>query len=156
MLASLPPDLADIARTDAFNALVWYDLEMVDTFIEAATHIVQAGDPRSWRPLARDNFERDLGPIFRPGTRSADAGALLRRLPTVWGRIFDFGAVRASDIAPRRMSVRVDGFDAASLAIRNMVLGTFEGMLAPVPGATIRMLAGEASFAREFEIECAW
>ena len=152
----LPTELADTARSDSFNALVWYDLESVDTFVEAATLVAQDGDPGSWRALAKDNFDRDLGPIFRPSARAADAAALLKRMPTVWSRLFDFGVARTDEVSPRKALVRISGFEAASLSIRNIMVGTFEGMLATTPGLAVRVLTGEASFARDFEIEFAW
>jgi len=157
VLKVLPSDLADLARTDAFNALVWYDLEGVDTFVEAATVVAQGGDPGSWRALARENFDRDLGPIFRPPVRVADGTALLKRIPSVWGRLFDFGVPKTEEASSRRVIVRVTGFEGASLSIRNIMVGTFEGMLAPTTsGLSVRILAGEASFARDFEVEFGW
>ncbi len=156
VLTMLPGELAEMARTDAFNALVWYDLELVDTLVEAATLVALSGDPQSWRLLAKENFDRDLGPIFRPSTRSVDPATLLKRMPSVWSRIFDFGAATVSETSPRKVLVRIEGFEAASLSIRNIMTGTFEGMLQPIPNAFVRLIAGESSFAREFEIEFSW
>ena len=155
VLAMLPRELAEMALSDSFNALVWYDLEMVDSLGEAATLVALSGDPLAWRPLAKENFERDLGPIFRPSTRTNDPATLLRRMPNVWSRVFDFGTVRIAETA-RRVNLRVEAFDGASLAFRNVVLGTLEGMLAQTPTLWVRVVSGESSFARDFEIEFAW
>ncbi len=155
VLAMLPRELAELAQTDSFNALVWYDLENVDSLVEAATLIALAGDPMAWRALAKENFDRDLGPIFRPTTRTTDPGTLLRRMPSVWSRLFDFGSVRIGETA-RRVSLRIESFDAASLAFRNVLLGTLEGMLQTTATLTVRVVSGESSFARDFEIEFTW
>ncbi len=148
VLDLLPADLADSARSNAFNALVWYDLEAVDTLIEAATLVANGGDASAWRALARNNFMRDFGPIFRPAGRAVDGAASLRRAQSVWTKLFDFGVVSVIE-TPRKCLVRVEGFDAASLALRNIMVGTLEG-LAERAG---RVVAGEASFARDFEVE---
>ena len=155
VLAMLPRELAEMAQTDSFNALVWYDLENVDSLVEAGTLVALSGDPMAWRALAKENFERDLGPIFRPSTRTVDPDTLLRRMPSVWSRLFDFGSVRVNETA-RRVTLRIENFDAASLAFRNVLLGTLEGMLQNTATLTVRVASGESSFARDFEVEFAW
>jgi hypothetical protein len=158
VLAMLPVQHADTFRADAFNALVWYELEPVDLFIEAATASLMGGEVSTWKALARDNFERDLGPILRPSPRAIEAGALIKRAPTAWSKIFDFGTMRVGDPHGGRTLVRVDGFEAASIAIRYSMIGTMEGLLRSAGATDIatRVLAGETSFARDFEYEIAW
>jgi hypothetical protein len=148
VLDLLPADLADSARSNAFNALVWYDLEALDTLIEAATVVANGGDASAWRALARNNFMREFGPIFRPSGRTLDSVTSLRRAQSLWTKLFDFGVVSVIE-TPRKSLVRVEGFDAASLALRNIMVGALEG-LAERAG---RVVAGEASFARDFEVE---
>ncbi len=165
VLRAIPRELAESYRTDGFNALVWYDIDALDTFLEAATALVFGGDATPWRALARENFERDLGPIFRSTVaRAGDPISLLKRSVTAWSRLYDFANVRvaepssSSDGTMKRASIRFDGFDAASLALRNVTLGTAEGLLksAAAHEVTSRVMAGEASFARDFEFELAW
>jgi serine/threonine-protein kinase len=165
VLRALPPELANSYQTDAFNALVWYEVEALDTFLEAATALVFGGDATAWRMLAREQFDRDLGPIFRStAARAADPESLLKRSVSSWARLYDFANVRVSEPSSsnsgtlKRALVRFDGFDAASLAVRNLTLGTAEGLLksSACPDVSARVMAGEASFAREFEFELAW
>ncbi len=174
VLGMLQPDLADSYRTDRFNALVWYDLEASDALLEAAAFALMRGDGAQWRRLARDNFERELGSIFRPTHHQSDPMTLLKRVPAAWGRLFDFGTVKMTETtgsdshrrgpdssAPSgpvsRIMFRVDGFEAASLALRYVVTGTLEGLLlAPLSGVHVRPLVGEASFTRDFELELVW
>jgi serine/threonine protein kinase len=165
VLGRMPPDIAESFRTDGFNALVWYDLDTLDMFLEASTALLLGGDVALWRELACTNFERDLGAIFRPSQRQNDPVALLKRSSSGWARIYDFGSIRVIEPtapppaqAPMRALIRIDGFEAASLALRNATMGTSEGMLRSVglSDVTARVTTGETSFARDFEYEIAW
>jgi uncharacterized protein (TIGR02265 family) len=158
VLQQLPVEEADAFRADAFNALVWYELEPFDRFLEAAAAVLMGGDVAHWRLLARDNFERDLGPILRPSPRVLDARALLDRGAAGWARIVDFGVVKVIDVEASCARLRVEGFDGASLALRYATLGTMEGLVRAGGASDVsaRVLAGEASFTRDFEYEIAW
>lgn len=168
VLTLLPDAVAESFRTDTFNALVWYDLDAIDAFVEAASATLMGGEMKTWRELGRENFENDLGPIFRPNTRSTNnlvsPVTLLKRLPLAWGKVFDFGNVKVGDPEPatraerERILIRIDGFDAASLALRYACIGITEGMLrgAAMSDLNVRVLSGETSFARDFEYEVTW
>jgi hypothetical protein len=158
VLTLLPPEHADALRTDAFNALVWYDLDAVDMLMEATTAALFDGEVAQWRRRAREHNERDLGPILRPGARLGDPDALIKRSASGWARIFDFGVMKQGTPQDGRMLVRVEGFEAASLAMRYAVIGTMESLLesAGVRDAVIRVVLGETSFARDFEYEVSW
>ena len=149
----LAAKLADEYRTDGFNALVWYDLEALDSFLEAATQSVLRGDPGVWERLAKDNFDLDLAGIFRPA-RVTEWEAVLKRVPGTWGRVFDFGTVEVSAVKNGHATVKVDGFDAASLALRHLVTGTVDGMFGGMAKRPkVRMAGAGVSFARELEID---
>ena len=165
VLLALPAELAEAYRNDGFNSLVWYDLEALDTFLEAAAALVLGGDAAAWRTLAREHFDRDIGPIFRRHVdRAGDPSALLKRSVSAWSRLYDFATVRVADSTSsggslKRVSLLFDGFDAASLALRNVTIGIAEGLLkqsAGSPDVTSRLLAGESSFVRDFEFELTW
>jgi len=150
----LPAAIAEPYRTDAFNALVWYDLEATDIWLEATTYALLRREATGWQRLARENFEKDFAPIFRPTGQRADAQTLLRRLPGGWGRVLDFGNPRIGEPKGGSIQLRIDGFEGASLALRHVIIGTIEGLLlAAFPPCTLRVLSGEASFVRDFELE---
>jgi hypothetical protein len=155
ILSGLAPQLRETYSTDAFNALVWYDVEGLHTFLEFATHIALHDDPTVWRTLARDNFA-DLAPILRPTAGRSEAMTLLRRLPAGLARLYDFGAPRVDELASNRVRIRIGSFQAASAALRFVTLGMLDGMLFGTPGVSIRLAAGEASFAPELEVEVHW
>ena len=156
VLAMLPPELSETYRTDGFNALVWYDLEAIDTFLEAATQSVMRGDPIVWERLARENFELDLASVFRP-TRVTEWEVALRRVPGSWGRIFDFGVVHVSEPKDSHATLRIDSFDAASLALRYVVVGTLAGMFTTMTNQPkLRVTGGEVSFVRDLELDITW
>jgi len=156
VLAVLPQRLAETYRADAFNALVWYDVEALHEFLEQATHHALLDDPTGWRLLARENFERDLAPIFRPSAARTDAMTLLRRLPAGLARVFDFGTTRIDENGSNRVRVKLSGFEAASTALRFITLGPLDGMLGGTPGLVVRLVSGESSFAPDFEVDVHW
>jgi hypothetical protein len=144
-------------RTDGFNALVWYELEALDTFFEAANIEIFSDGTPPWRQLARDHFDQDLAAVFRV-PRQPDARALLRRLPGMWSKLIDFGQMRAEERTWGRTSLRVEAFEAASVSVRAVLVGTVEGVLrvAGFAGTTTRVTAGDSNFARDFECEVRW
>jgi hypothetical protein len=161
VLRALP---AEVYRGGGFNSLVWYDLAMLDSFLEAATALVLGGDVVAWRVLGREHFERDLGSLFGTATgRAGDPAQVLKRSVTTWPRLYDFATARIveppGNAGTTRALVRFDGFDAASLALRNATIGITEGLvMKSIPAGEIatRVLTGEASFVRDFEFELAW
>lgn len=157
VLSILSASLRETYRSDAFNALVWYEIESLHAFLEAATHVALLDDPTTWRALARDNFDRDLAPIFRPAaSRAAAALSLLRRLPASFARLFDFVSSRVDELASNRVRVRLSSFEAASAALRFITIGMLDGMLSAAPGLMIRTVSGESSFLPELEVEVHW
>jgi serine/threonine-protein kinase len=165
VLRALPPSLADMYRADAFNALVGYEVESLDSFLEASTALLLGGDANRWRELAREHFDADFGPIFRSSTRTGDPATLLKRSAPTWTRLYDFATVRVGEATRQtgpqgamRMVLRFEGFGAASLALRYLTIGIAEGLLksAGTRDIAARVLAGEASFLRDFEVELAW
>ncbi len=156
ILANLTPPLAEAFRGDVFNALVWYPIANIDAYMEAAAAVL--GDVTSWRQLARDNFSKELAPIFRPSASVTDPQTLIARFPNGWARIFDFGALQATGASPHETELRIGGFEAASLALRYVVVGILDGMLrsAGVTSARVRIVSGEVGFARELELAILW
>jgi hypothetical protein len=154
----LPSMHADSFRRDAFNSLVWYDLDPLDALLEAAVSSLMFGASIGWQRLARENFERDLASILRPNARVAEPVALLERSSASWNRLFDFGTQQVRATAKGRAQLRFEGFDAMSLAMRYVVAGTSEGIVASsgVVGTALRFSAGETSFARELALEVTW
>src|SRR5260221_11749352 len=106
------------------------------------------GNAATWRVLARENFEKDLAAILRPSTRPSDVQTALRRAVPGWARIFDFGALRLGNVSGTRFLVRVEGFEAASLAMRYAMAGTMEALVlgSGASEPTIRIVTGESSF----------
>ena len=153
VLSMLAPETAESFRVDAFNALVWHDLDPLDLLMDAATFALLGGETKQWQRLAREHFDAELGPIFRASARG-DATTLVQRLPEKIGRVLDFGAVKPVRNG-ERWTLRFEGFEAASLALRYALLGTIEATLrnAGLTEATVKILSGEASFARDLEIE---
>lgn len=156
--SALPAEHAETYRLDGFNALLWYELEALDTFVDAATVLVLRGDAFAWREMARSHFETELGAVLRPPGRITDPLQILRRCPAAWARVLDFGAVRVLEPHDRRAHLRFEHFDATSLALRYILVGATEALLrgGGVPEVTVRIVAGETNFSRDFDFELAW
>jgi eukaryotic-like serine/threonine-protein kinase len=154
----LPAAHADSFRSDAFNSLVWYDLDALDALLETAVATLLFGTSSGWQRLARGYFERDLATILRPNARATDPATLLERSVAGWSRVFDFGVHQVRAATKGRAQIRIEGFDATSLSMRYLVAGTIEGLVASsgVAGVAARFSAGETSFAREFALEVSW
>jgi len=152
----LPGEAGETYRAAAFNSIIWYDLEVVDTLIEAAGAVALGGETSVWRDLATENFERDFSVVFRPLQRPTDIADVLRRTPAGWARLLDFAEIDVKfypDLG--RATVRFDRFDPMSVAFREIVIGTTIGLAATVTRTepTARVIAGDYDFARELEFE---
>ncbi len=155
-LQLLPDALAETYRNDGFNTLFWYEIGSADEFLHAVTETILRREPAGWRRLARDNFEQELAPIFRP-MRFSDVETTLRRVSAAHARVFDFGAVVVQERRPGLATIQIEGFGAASMALRSFLWGAFEGMFAFLSGRPeLRATNGYAAFAKEFEIEVTW
>ncbi|MEI7894512.1 MAG: protein kinase, partial [Myxococcales bacterium] len=162
VLGLLAIEYAEQFRLDAFNALAWYDLDPLELYMQSALVAFPERDAMLWRDLAREHFDRDLSPIFRPSPRMTDPEILLRRAASGWKRVLDFGTHKIDNpivtASFSRMTMRVEGFDAACASIRYAMVGATEGMLrsAGAQGVFVRVVAGESSFSRDFEYDAAW
>jgi serine/threonine-protein kinase len=142
-------------RDDSINALLSYDLEALDAYLEIATNL-GVREVKSWRDLGRRAVDGELAAFVRPATRaSTDLHLAVRRGVSSWSRLFGFGEWRVEEQASRRTALHLTGFDPASLALRLWLVGVVEATLSRAMGRQVRatITLGEMGFTPELACE---
>ena len=151
----LPQRYADDFLNDSINALVAYDLEALDAYMDLATSITLHESNR-WRALGRSAIGGELHNTVRSVLRPApDLQIAIRRGISIWSRLFSFGAWKVGSSSPGRVLLQVGEFDPASLALRLWVVGVVEETVRRAASYDVRVniAAGDAAFAPELSCE---
>jgi len=151
----LPQRYADDFLNDSINALVAYDLEALDAYMDLATSITLHESNR-WRALGRSAIGGELHNTVRSVLRPApDLQIAIRRGISIWSRLFSFGAWKIGSSSPGRVLLQVGEFDPASLALRLWVVGVVEETVRRAASYDVRVniAAGDAAFAPELSCE---
>jgi serine/threonine-protein kinase len=142
-------------RDDSINALLSYDLEALDAYLEIATNL-GVREVRSWRDLGRRAVDGELATFVRPATRACtDLHQAVRRGVSSWSRLFGFGEWRVEEQGSRRTAIHLTGFDPASLALRLWLVGVVEATMSRAMGRQVRatITLGEMGFTPELACE---
>jgi eukaryotic-like serine/threonine-protein kinase len=126
VVAQMPDTYAADFRNDSINALVAYDLEALDAYMEYATTlmIIDAG---KWREIGRQGVDGELYNVVRTLLRPTfDVGSLIRRGVSIWARLFSFGAWRVSSLPSGKVALNIAEFDAVAQPLRQWVVGVVE------------------------------
>jgi serine/threonine-protein kinase len=143
----MPPAYAADFLHDSINALIAYDLEALDAYMELATTLF-INDALKWRELGRIAANGEVLPAIRSAVRPADnLPTALRRGVTAWSRLMSFGTWRVGTSGDRS-TLHVGELDPASLPIRLWLVGLVEGTLQLAMGSDVRasMTLGEIGF----------
>jgi len=155
IVAQHPQRYADDFLNDSINALVAYDLEALDAYMELATsHFVH--ETNRWRLLGRAAIGGELHNTVRSVLRPApDLQIAIRRGISIWSRLFSFGSWKVGSSAPGRVLLQVGEFEPASLALRLWVVGVVEETARRAASYDVRVsiAAGEAAFSPELTCE---
>lgn len=167
IVAAMPEHLSQDLRQGAVNAMVAYDLEAIDVYLELATALV-VKDVNRWRELGRHAVDGELQTVVRTLLRpSADLASVIRRGVTIWARLFSFGGWRvaaatertrgggAGDAKSGRVALQISELDAVSLALRLWLMGVVEQTARRAMGADVKVVVthGELSFTPELSCE---
>jgi hypothetical protein len=155
VVGQLPQRYADDFLNDSINALVAYDLEALDAYMELAT-AVTFHEPTRWRALGRAAIGGELHNTVRSVLRPApDLQIAIRRGISIWSRLFSFGAWKVGSSAPGRVLLQVAEFDPASLPLRLWVVGVVEETARRAASYDVRVniVGGEAAFSPELSCE---
>jgi serine/threonine-protein kinase len=139
----------------SLNAMVRYDLEALDAYMELATEIL-LHDVERWREIGRHAVGGELFNVVRSLLRpSPDYASLVRRGALIWAQLFSFGAWRASTGANGRALLQVADFEPASSSLRHWLAGMLEetARRAISPDAKVAITGGEMGFTPELTCE---
>lgn len=155
IIGQLPQRYADDFLNDSINALVAYDLEALDAYIELAASAF-AHEPNRWRMLGRSAIGGELHNTVRSVLRPApDLQIAVRRGISIWSRLFSFGSWKVGPSAPGRVLLQVGEFDPATTALRMWVVGVVEETARRATSYDVRVniVAGEVAFTPELSCE---
>lgn len=155
IIGQLPQRYADDFLNDSINALVAYDLEALDAYMELASSSF-AHDPNRWRLLGRSAIGGELHNTVRSVLRPApDLQIAVRRGISIWSRLFSFGSWKVSVSGPGRALLQVGEFDPATASLRMWVVGVVEETARRATSYDVRVniVAGEVAFTPELSCE---
>ena len=155
IVAQMPSVYSADFRNGSINALVAYELEALDAYMEHATSLV-VRDPGRWRELGRVAVDGELYNVVRTLLRpSVDLAAVLRRGTSIWARLFSFGGWRVVARPDGRAELHIVEFEPAAQPLRYWVAGVIEQTVrrAVRLDARVVITAGEQSFSPELVCE---
>jgi serine/threonine-protein kinase len=155
VVSQLPPRYAEDFINDSINALVAYDLEALDAYMEIATTL-SLHEPSRWRALGRLAIGGELHNTVRSVLRPApDLQIAIRRGISIWSRLFSFGAWKVGASQTGKVLLQIAEFDPASLALRLWVVGMVEETARRAASFDVRVniTAGEMGFTPELACE---
>jgi serine/threonine-protein kinase len=155
LVRQLPERYAQDFRDGAINALVAYELEAVDAYMEiAAASLVR--DASRWREIGRISVDGELNIVVRTLLRpTLDVGAVVRRGITTWARLFSFGTWRVGTSPSGRVMLTISEFDPVPAPLRLWMVGVIEQIARRAVRADARVFitSGEQDFASELVCE---
>jgi len=155
IVAQMPPHYAAEFQNDSINALVAYDLEALDAYMEFATEAV-VRDVMRWREFGRLGVDGELYNVVRTLLRpSTDLASVLRRSILIWSRLFSFGSWRVTELPDGKAALSIGDFEAVAQPLRFWMIGVAEQIARRAVRADVRAIitVGEQSFTPELTCE---
>jgi serine/threonine-protein kinase len=155
IVAHMPDAWAADFRNDSINALVAYDLEALDAYMEHATALV-VRDPGRWREIGRLAVDGELHNVVRTLLRpSVDVAQVIRRGISTWARLFSFGVWKLGVTPMGKTSLVISDFEAVAQPLRLWVVGVVEQTCRRAVRADLRVqvTGGEQDFLPEITCE---
>ncbi len=151
----MPARYAEDFVQGSLNAMVRYDLEALDAYMELATEIL-LHDVERWREIGRHAVGGELFNVVRSLLRpSPDYASLVRRGALIWAQLFSFGSWRASTSPSGRAMLQVADFEPAASSLRHWLAGMLEETARRAIGteAKVAITGGEMGFTPELTCE---
>lgn len=154
IVGQLPQRYADDFLNDSINALVAYDLEALDAYMDLATSIF-VHESNRWRQLGRAAIGGELHNTVRSVLRPApDLQIAIRRGISIWSRLFSFGSWKIGSSTPGRVLLQVGEFDPASVGLRQWVVGVVEETARRAASYDVRVVIAAGETANAPELSC--
>ena len=155
VVAHVPERYAADLRSGSINALVAYELEALDAYMEYAT-VKLLHDPARWREIGRKAVDGELYVVMRTLLKpSSDVGAVVRRGVSTWARLFTFGAWRVGSTLSGKVSLTIGELDAVAQPLRWWMVGMVEQTLRRAVRADLRVTitGGDQDFVPDLSCE---
>jgi len=155
VVAQMPEHYAAEFRNGSINALVAYELEALDAYMEYAT-VAVVKDPGRWREFGRLAVDGELYNVVRTLLRPAvDIRGVVRRGVSTWARLFSFGAWRVGATPSGRVTLAIGELDAVAQPLRSWIVGVVEQTIRRAVRTDLRVTitSGEQDFAPELSFE---
>jgi serine/threonine protein kinase len=151
LVAQIPERYATEFRNGSINALVAYELEALDAYMELAT-VMLVRDSGRWRDFGRLAVDGELYNVVRTLLRpTVDVGGVVRRGVSTWARLFSFGTWRVGGTPTGRVALTIGELDAVAVPLRLWMVGVVEQTTRRAVRADLRVAvtSGEQDFAPE-------
>jgi serine/threonine-protein kinase len=155
VVAQMPASWAADFRNDSINALVAYDLEALDAYMEYASTLF-VHDTSRWREIGRLSVDGELHNVVRTLLRpSTEVAHVVRRGISTWARLFSFGAWKFGTAPSGRVQLSIGEFEAVALPLRLWTAGVIEQTARRAVRAELRVVitSGEQEFTPEMVCE---
>jgi serine/threonine-protein kinase len=155
LVGRLPERCAAEFLHGAINALVAYELEALDAYMEYASATL-VRDPGRWREIGRLSVDGELQTVVRTLLRPAnDAASVLRRGVSTWARLFSFGTWRVGTSTNLKTALTVGELEAVSQPLRLWLVGMIEQIVRRAVREDLRLViaSGDQEFAPEMVCE---
>ncbi len=155
LVKHLPPAYAADFLQGSINAMVRYELEELDAYMELATELL-LHEVERWRDLGRHAVGGELYNVVKSLLRpSPDYAALVRRGALVWAPLVCFGQWRVSTSPSGRTLLQVTDFEPAASTLRHWIAGMVEetARRAISTDAKVTITGGEMGFTPELTCE---
>jgi serine/threonine protein kinase len=155
IVAQMPEIYSADFRNDSINALVGYQLEALDAYMEYATSLV-VHDTGRWREIGRLGVDGELFNVVRTLLRpTPDLASVIKRGVSIWARLFSFGAWRVSPAPTGKVTLHISDFEPVAQPLRLWIIGVVEqtARRAVRPDARVSITQGDQSFTPELVCE---
>jgi serine/threonine-protein kinase len=155
VVAQMSESYAAEFRSGSINALVAYDLEALDAYMEFASAVL-FHDVGRWREVGRLAVDGELHNVLRTLLRpTSDLPAMLRRGISTWSRLFSFGGWRVGAAPGGKSMLTISDFEAVAQPLRQWIVGVVEQTARRAVRTELRaaIMSGEQDFANELIFE---
>lgn len=154
IVASLPAAYAEDFRNDSINALLSYDLEALDAYMELANDLILSRGS-DWRLLGQEAVA-ELEPALRTALQPTETlASAVRRGIYVWSRLLTFGQWHVEPRSEGSVRLVIASFEAASSPLRQWLVGLIEKTLqrAADGDTVVTVVSGDAPYSPELACE---
>ena len=125
VVALLPDSHAEELRRGRPSALDTHDIDAVRRYVDIASRVLNI-DAAGFLELGRQAVDSDLEPFVATLVRPADFSDLVRRSVAILRCFFDFGTWTTDAESPRRVVLKVEGYESVPPLLRAWLSGVFQ------------------------------